>query len=351
MTAHVQDRLSAYWDNALESTERMAVEGHLSICEECRQALQEIAEVDGWLRDMPVEAPPFYFTRLPGHIRDRLNADAAKIPWRLPAWSWAAAAALIMAIAIPLIVIETERISKPIAREAEAPMAPPAPAVGPVSTMETKDETAVTRDRSTAPTTRGHADAESNTSPHAQMAEEAKGGEPASGFAGAPTAAPPPSRVAPSEQKAQALPQPSLSVADEARADKPDVEREAQRPEDLRGLGYVDDVQQERGEPDKAKKERDGAVAAAQKQAGAAPARVGLLRRQCALWRSALRQQASGAEADQTRLRLIAASFEIYALTSMPADLAAARREAQAYIERPDATERERIRALLRNYE
>src|SRR5206468_3601629 len=105
MSEHVRDRLSAYLDQELVSMERTVVETHLHGCEACRWHLETLAAVDSAVRALPIEAPSGYFDALPGRVRARLERPAPRVrqvPLRLPAWTWAAAAALVLGVVTPL---------------------------------------------------------------------------------------------------------------------------------------------------------------------------------------------------------------------------------------------------------
>ena len=117
MTGHVDDRLSAYLDNELSVAERAAVEAHLTTCDACAGQLQELAAVDAATRALRVKAPDGYFEAFPGRVRQRLEAKR-RPAWRVPGWSWAAAAALLLAVLTPLTLRES---FTPPLEEAEAP--------------------------------------------------------------------------------------------------------------------------------------------------------------------------------------------------------------------------------------
>ncbi|MGO8949093.1 MAG: zf-HC2 domain-containing protein [Ktedonobacterales bacterium] len=58
------EELSAYLDSELDETERATLEQHLSTCEECRRALEELRQTRALLRALPEPALPRSF-RLP----------------------------------------------------------------------------------------------------------------------------------------------------------------------------------------------------------------------------------------------------------------------------------------------
>ncbi len=103
MSGHERERLSAYLDGELAPGERAAVEAHLAACPECTAFLAELAAVDEAAAALPVEAPEGYFDTFPARVRARLQPRKAAFPARrVPAWTWAAAAALLLAVITPL---------------------------------------------------------------------------------------------------------------------------------------------------------------------------------------------------------------------------------------------------------
>ena len=102
MSGHERERLSAYLDRQLPVAERAAVEAHLAGCPECAAFLAELAEVDEAAAALPAEAPEGYFETFPARVRSRLEAPKAGGGRRVPVWTWAAAAALVLAVVTPL---------------------------------------------------------------------------------------------------------------------------------------------------------------------------------------------------------------------------------------------------------
>ena len=97
--------------------------------------------------EVEIEAPNGYFEALPGRVRNRLR-DRAAPRWVVPRWTWAAAAAALIAVLAPLtiqqgpdITPEPARFSRPggfasdstsrLAREAGRPPGVTAPGPGP----------------------------------------------------------------------------------------------------------------------------------------------------------------------------------------------------------------------------
>src|SRR5207247_536689 len=118
---------SAYLDQELVSMERTVVETHLHGCEACRRHLETLAAVDSAVRALPIEAPSGYFDALPGRVRARLERPAPRVrqvPLRLPAWTWAAAAALVLGVVTPLTMVT---LWSPREEPLPVPRPPPAP--------------------------------------------------------------------------------------------------------------------------------------------------------------------------------------------------------------------------------
>jgi hypothetical protein len=113
VSEHVQDRLSAYMDDALPALERRTVEDHLGRCAQCTHFLSELEGVDAAVRESTVAGPPGYFDTLPGRVRERLQKKRA----RPPAWTWAAVAAVVLFAMTPLLLRR---------QGVEAPAPPPA---------------------------------------------------------------------------------------------------------------------------------------------------------------------------------------------------------------------------------
>jgi hypothetical protein len=120
---HPGDRLSAYLDGELDAAARAAVDAHLRDCAACRQELEDLAMVDSAARALPVPAPAGYFEALPARVRGRIAARRRRT---VPVWTWAAAAALLLAVLTPLTLRDRAAQMRP-AQSAALP-AEPAPA-------------------------------------------------------------------------------------------------------------------------------------------------------------------------------------------------------------------------------
>ena len=127
MSAHERERLSAYLDRELPPGERAVVEAHLAACPECAAFLAELAAVDEAAASLPAEAPEGYFETFPARVRARLQVPKSAFPARrVPAWTWAAAAALLLAVVAPLTLRQL-RTAPGMAPSAVPPALSPAP--------------------------------------------------------------------------------------------------------------------------------------------------------------------------------------------------------------------------------
>jgi hypothetical protein len=126
VSGHEHERLSAWLDDELSADQRAEVDAHLAACAECRERLAELGAVDALARELPAEAPAGYFEELPSRLRARLESGRrpAALPpssWRPPVWTWAAAAALILAVVTPLTLMRLGGDGTPMALEAPQP--------------------------------------------------------------------------------------------------------------------------------------------------------------------------------------------------------------------------------------
>ena len=110
MTSHVDDHLSAYLDEELDGLTRQRISAHLDGCDRCSARLAELAALDDISREADVEAPEGYFEALPGAIRRRLPDRTAR-KWVVPRWTWAAAAAALVAVLAPLTIEQGPEIT------------------------------------------------------------------------------------------------------------------------------------------------------------------------------------------------------------------------------------------------
>src|SRR6185436_20850234 len=97
----------------------------------------DLASLDDAARALPIDAPPGYFEDLPARVRARLDTPTRRA-WRPPAWSWAVAAALLLAIVTPATLLHRE--ARP-----QAPAAPATARARPEATIPAQ-QAAVPRD-------------------------------------------------------------------------------------------------------------------------------------------------------------------------------------------------------------
>jgi hypothetical protein len=406
MSGHVRDRLSAYLDQELVPAERTAVETHLQGCDACRQHLETLAAVDAAARALPVVAPARYFDALPGRVRARLERPAPRVrhlPLRLPAWTWAAAAVLVLGMVTPLTMISlwsSREEPLPATRPAERPLsgvggaavadATPRPErpreVGrpEVAGVEKEEAKASTSNdlklRQTAP---GPARDALASAPPAAPVENAPASE-APTFAAAPLSAP--GREGPhgtqgvrarrpepggphAQQQAQTQAQAAggLSagnVASASRADEPaaaeaeTAARRSEQPAPPAGRALA-----------KSARERDGAglreevvlsnEARAASPEGAeyqrllvAPAQsVDALRARREAWRAYALRFPESRYADEARVRVVETGAAAWRLGQDPNDWARVREDAAAYLDRKDSAQAARVRAILQKVE
>ena len=112
MSDHVLDRLSAFLDAELPAREQAEVVGHLRDCSACAAHLDLLRSVDAEAAALPVAVPDGYFETLPGRIRGRLEGTPRPVVRRVPAWTWAVAAALVLGVVTPL-TMQRNRVETP----------------------------------------------------------------------------------------------------------------------------------------------------------------------------------------------------------------------------------------------
>jgi len=375
MSAHVRDRLSAYLDQELVPAERTAVETHLHGCDACRQHLETLAAVDAAARAFPAEAPAGYFDAFPGRVRARLEEPAPRVrrvPLRLPAWTWAAAAVLVLGVVTPLTMVSLwSSREEPIPAPRPAELPPPAEAARPEAAGGEKEEMKAStagelKLRRAAP------GSGTGTTP-----VPAGGSIPATGpargaFAPAPPAAPAEnSSVAPAlaaapppapqqQTQAQSVGHPSTgTVTSASRADEPaaaeaesqTLRSEQQAPPAGRALA-------------KSARERDGAglreevVLSDEARADFSEAEyerllvaptqtAAALRARREAWRAYARRFPQSRHADEARVRVVETGAAAWRLGHDPNDRARVREDAAAYIVRKDTAQAPRVRAIL----
>ena len=322
MSGHERERLSAYLDGELPAAERAEVAAHLAVCPECAELLAAFAAVDEEAGSLPAEAPDGYFEGFAARVTARLAAERplATRSRRLPAWTWAAAAALLLAVVTPLTLRRAPAV---------APAAPPATPEAPAA-PETRPTPAAPL-RKAAPPAALPAPAAAPAPREARAKAESRE-EAAADVAKAPTPAAPFAAEAARAQGADApaaRAEPALSAANRTRAEV-DFGLEG---------GVAGGV--EGGVP-------GGVIGGGIGGVDRAPARTPEeWRRRRDEWRTFAASAPAGPRADEARVRAIEAGWEAWRLSGSDDDEAAFRRDARAYLERGDALQKPRVERLL----
>lgn len=369
--AHPRDRLSAHADGELPADERAAVEAHLRECAACRQELEDLRMVDEAALALPVRAPEGYFDSFPARVRERLAARRRRT---VPRWTWAAAAALLLAVLTPLTLMDRkDTFRRPAVADAPAavPAAPPAPTetpaagsaralnglgyVGSPAEPLPRRQPQARREPPAAPKAElgdrlARRDAGAGEAPPAKAElgrqptygmPEARMARPeeerdanASGGAGAATAA-----AAPPPPRATAMPARPKAAIGQAR-------RETDAADDGRAASSSTAVIAETIET-QAAAPREGlasdeslAVLAARPQTTAAEARAA-----AAAYRAYAQRHRGTDAADEARVRAMEALATAWHLDRRPADRDSAQRDARLYLAAPGPRS-ERVRAL-----
>jgi Putative zinc-finger len=126
VSEHEHERLSAYLDGELPPEEMSAVAAHVAACPECAARLAEFAAVDEAAEELAATAPSGYFEALPGRMRARLEPRRSGAR-RLPVWTWAAAAALLLAVVTPITISKRSSLQMEPTPARERPAAAPPP--------------------------------------------------------------------------------------------------------------------------------------------------------------------------------------------------------------------------------
>ena len=357
MSGHVLDLLSAYLDGELSPPERGMVEAHLAACEDCAARLEDFAAIDGAARDLPVEAPADYFDTFADRLRPRLRGRVAPAR-RVPAWTWAAAAALLLAVLTPL-TLERRPELEPRTPAASTRLDPGvADPQKPLSSQELKRD-----DRpSAAPLPR----ARRVPAPTQAPVEARDPAGPAEGVESDAFAEPPPPPPLAASAPAPAAPAAALEESfqpEAARAQKA-ARAEEQRGREREALSRDADSARGTGEVSPVgtglrggaagdvpgRREADAgdefALLRARSQAGAGE-RMQALRDLRDAWRSFAARNPSGARGDEARWQVIEIGFRAWRAGGEAGDRAVLLRDARTYLERGDGAHAERVRALL----
>ena len=402
MSAHVRDRLSAYLDQELPPGERTAVETHLQVCDACRQHLETLAAVDAAARALQVEAPPGYFDALPGRVRARLEwpgARARPARFHLPAWTWAAAAALVLGVVTPLTMMSVWRDRPeqlPAPRVAELP--PPTAAASPLAgaaggKLEAKERLAddlARRQAESAPAAAKAQPAKKDSIPSTRAEQDAFAQPPLASteeYAAAAQAPAAPAAAAPSskalearkrardaggpheQQQVQTQAQAAGGVTADNRASALRADEPAAAEAETKVLRREPQAAPEGRALAKTSRDKDGAglreeIVVSSDEARAespvaeyrrlivAPAQtLAALRARREAWRAFALSFPNSPLADEARVRVVETGAAAWRLGHDPEDLARLREDAAVYLERKDAAHAARVRAALQKVE
>jgi putative zinc finger protein len=355
VSAHVLDRLSLYLDGELAAAARTEVEAHLRGCSACARHLEELAAVDTAARELPVPAPAGYFDSLPARVRARLSVPRRRTA---PVWVWAAAAGVALAALTPLLFRQTASPVPAMRTEETARVAAPPPTIAAVEPVEAVPEGGERAKTRAALKDAGQWKPGPTPAPllYKKAQENAAAARPSTTgqiqkhngpFAQAPAAAPPPQAPTPALAS-----QPAARV-DEARAGEPpeeaparaakEVQREAapegklERDQDRRG-GLTDSIELAQAPGEEA---RYRGLLARQ------PASADAARKLHDDWAAFAKAHAEGPRADEARVRALDALLSAYRRGGAARDRQRLREEAALYLQRSDAAQAPRVRALL----
>jgi hypothetical protein len=357
MSGHEHERLSAYLDGELPLDERAAVQAHLADCPECTKFLAELAAVDQAATALPAEAPDGYFETFPARVRSRLEASKSEPRRRrLPTWTWAMAAALLLAVVTPLTVRQLR--PSPGQAPPAAPVAlPPAPRkTERMPTVETRQP--------------------QSSTPQGPLGRPRL--TPAPAIAGAPPAAPPAPTAVPRAAKDEAMAERRFASAPAAPPPIPAgaattqgaLVADAESPAPAGGAAPPPVANHAKGLRLPAAAEATATLASpALSAAKASPAvgeselrepddafrRLEMERPRSAAewrrlrddWNAVAAAQPDSLRADEARVRAIVAGREAWLASGDESDENAFRRDAASYLQREDARQKPRVEGLL----
>src|SRR5574341_1325593 len=103
--SYFRDKISAYFDGALEEQERELIRRHLEECSECRMLLQRLHRLSEIIQGKSSLEGDEYFERLASKIEQRISGQEEKVVdvrafrWKSVWWKVSAAAASVLLVA------------------------------------------------------------------------------------------------------------------------------------------------------------------------------------------------------------------------------------------------------------
>jgi len=355
VSGHERERLSAYLDDELTPGERTEVEAHLAACPGCAAFLADLRAVDAAADGLPAEAPAGYFDTFPSRVRARLGAGS-KAPARtrrLPAWTWAAAAALLLAVVAPLTLRQGAL--------GRAPAAAPSPGGRQPALAEPEQK----RERE-APEVAPAAAARTPPALRASPAKAFPAAEAPPSVAGGP---PPAGRSAEGLAEREAARVPLPGAPEEDASSRP-MQADAPAPSALREAPVANEAfGASAGARVPARHAPAVATDSVESSARQGPLAVGATygseperafrrletsrprsaaewRRQRDAWSAFAAAHPADPLADEARVRAIEAGREAWRVGGNEDDAEAVRRDVRAYLEREDALQKERVERL-----
>ncbi len=350
MNGHERERLSAYLDGELKPGERAEVDAHLAVCPECARFLAVLEAVDDGAASLPTVAPEGYFDEFPSRVTARLGT-VRRGPALLPRWTWAAAAAVLLAVVTPLTVRQARLRHAPApaqetrehprggrqkdeARPGDAVsaiLAPAAPAIRPQSSPAPVSAVPPTPSKALA----------SPPKEELPMTASARREPPEGAIPAEPVDA---GRAPGAERGEPALVAGAAEAFDTTRASRPAVREEESAP----AAGSLESVSaaEARGPAGRAVAADEGGRTFRRLDASR-PASAEAWRRLHDDWLAFAAAHPDGRRADEARVRAIEAACQAWLASGDERDEEAFRREAAAYLGAVDAQQKPRVERLV----
>ena len=381
---HERERLSAYLDGELPAAAAAAVAAHVAACPDCAERLAELATVDERFAATPLDAPDGYFDTYAARVRARIEAAPPRAAARrVPAWAWAVAAAVVLAVVTPLTLRRPGVIAPP-ANGAAAPdrradrvaVAPQPGEVGGIA-RPTAPSPVVSQPAAAAPTVERPAPESPQSAPSMPARRTAEPGpEQVARPAASGSVAPPAAGAVSGPPTAAAVPAPATATATVREAAAPAMAdaaaantgagpaaaggaagrlQGAEKPGaegTVAGYGVAASESRAKGmtratAADALERDED-ARAAYTRLAAAAPRSAPEWRRAGRGWQAFADEHPGDRRADEARVRAVEAAFEAWQAGGDAADRRAFETGARAYLARDDAAQRARVEALVR---